>query len=261
MVNDLFNLEGRVAVVTGGAGLIGRALVKGLASFGAHTYIAEIDEDVAEQCAAEFRAIGLRCSTAALDIMDLASISSCVGNVLSKSGAIDVWVNSAYPKAKDWGLAFEKVSIDSWRTAVDGQMTSYCFCCREAAEAMRSRKSGSIINLGSTYGMVGPDFSIYEGTEHTMPAAYAAIKGGIINFTRYLASYYGRDGIRINCLSPGGVENNQAAPFVEKYVRKTLLGRMARPDDIAGAAVFLASDASAYVTGHNLVVDGGWTAT
>lgn len=259
-MNDLFDLNGRVAVVTGGAGLIGRALVEGLAAHGAHTYIAEIDPNVAEKCAAGFRANGLRCSAIVLDIMDVRSISACVAKVLSDSGALDVWINSAYPKTKDWGMPFEKVSVDSWRTAVDGQMNSCCFCCREAAEAMRPQKRGSIINLGSTYGMVGPDFSIYEGTELTMPAAYAAIKGGIINFTRYLASYYGKDGIRVNCISPGGIENRQAAPFVEKYVRKTLLGRMGTPNDIAGAAVYLASDASAYVTGHNLAVDGGWTA-
>jgi NAD(P)-dependent dehydrogenase (short-subunit alcohol dehydrogenase family) len=259
-MKDLFNLNGRVAVVTGGAGLIGRALVEGLAAHGAHSFVAEIDGDVAEKCAAELRAKGLQCSAIALDIMDVSSISACVGKVLSDTGALDVWVNSAYPKTKDWGMAFEKVSVESWRTAVDGQMNSCCFCCREAAEAMRAQKRGSIINLGSTYGMVGPDFSIYEGTALTMPAAYAAIKGGIINFTRYLASYYGKDGIRANCISPGGIENNQAAPFVEKYVRRTLLGRMGKPADIAGAAVYLASDASAYVTGHNLTVDGGWTA-
>lgn len=259
-MKDLFNLNGRVAVVTGGSGLIGRALVEGLATHGAHTFIADVDEVVAEKQALELRSKGLRCSAIALDILDLASISTCISKVLSAEGRLDVWVNNAYPKTKDWGLAFEKVAIESWRTAIDSQMTSYCFCCREAAEAMRPAKRGSIINLGSTYGMVGPDFSIYEGTSLTMPAAYAAIKGGIINFTRYLASYYGKDGIRINCLSPGGVENNQAGPFVEKYVRKTLLGRMARPVDMAGAAVFLAADASAYVTGHNLVVDGGWTA-
>ena len=147
------------------------------------------------------------------------SISAGIAKILSKAGALDVWVNSAYPKSKDWGLAFEKVSIDSWRTAVDSQMTSYCLCCREAAEAMRSRKRGSIINLGSTYGMVGPDFSIYEGTALTMPAAYAAIKGGIINFTRYLASYYAKDGIRFNCISPGGVENNQDSIMLIEQIR------------------------------------------
>lgn len=256
----MFNLDGRVAVVTGGAGLIGYALAQGLATFGAHTFIADINEERAKKCAAELTAKGLRSSALALDILDAASIQAGVSEVLSKTGSLDVWVNSAYPKSKDWGLAFEKVSIEAWRAAVDSQMTSYCVCSREAAEAMRGQKRGSIINLGSTYGMVGPDFSIYEGTTLTMPAAYAAIKGGIINFTRYIASYYAKDGIRCNCISPGGVENSQSPQFVENYVRKTLIGRMAKADDIAGAAVFLASDASAYVTGHNLVVDGGWTA-
>jgi len=256
----MFNLDGRVAVVAGGAGLIGYALAEGLATFGANTFIADINEESTGRYAAELTAKGLRCSAVPLDVLDVASIPAAVAKVLSLAGSLDVWVNSAYPKPKDWGLAFEKVPIESWRAAVDSQMTSYCICCREAAEAMRSQKRGSIINLGSTYGMVGPDFSIYEGTALTMPAAYAAIKGGIINFTRYLASYYAKDGIRFNCISPGGVENNQSDSFVKNYVRKTPLGRMAKPADIAGAAVFLASDASAYVTGHNLVVDGGWTA-
>lgn len=259
-MKNLFNLDGRVAVVTGGVGLIGRGLVEGLATFGAHTYIADVDEEAGERYATELRAKGLLCSSIALNVLEPASISACVSKVLSLSSALDIWVNSAYPKPPDWLLPFEKVPIESWRSSIDGQLNSYCFCCREAAEAMRPQKRGSIINLGSTYGMVGPDFSIYEGTTLTMPAAYAAIKGGIINFTRYLASYYGREGIRVNCISPGGVDRNSANAFVEKYVRKTLLGRMARPVDIAGAVVYLASDASAYVTGHNLAVDGGWTA-
>ena len=229
-MKDMFDLDGRVAVVTGGAGLIGYALAQGLATFGAHTFIADINEDTAGKCAAELTAKGLRCSAVALDILDVASISAGIAKILSKTGALDVWVNSAYPKSKDWGLAFEKVSIDSWRTAVDSQMTSYCLCCREAAEAMRSRKRGSIINLGSTYGMVGPDFSIYEGTALTMPAAYAAIKGGIINFTRYLASYYAKDGIRFNCISPGGVENNQDGS-VRRKIRSQ---NTARKDGQAG---------------------------
>lgn len=125
---------------------------------------------------------------------------------------------------------------------------------------MRTSKKGSIINLGSTYGIVAPDFSIYDGLDMITPATYAAVKGGIINLTRFLASYYGKDGIRVNCISPGGIENHQPEQFICRYESKTPLRRMGTPQDVAGAAVFLASEASSYVTGHNLVVDGGWTA-
>ena len=157
-------------------------------------------------------------------------------------------------------MDLELAQPELWRADVDAHLNGYSFCCREAARAMRTNKRGSIINFGSTYGMVAPDFSIYADLDMTTPAAYAAIKGGIINLTRFLASYYGKDGIRVNCVSPGGIANNQPEVFVQRYVSKTPLGRMGTPRDIAGAVVFLAADASAYVTGHNLVVDGGWTA-
>lgn len=125
---------------------------------------------------------------------------------------------------------------------------------------MKRLGGGSIINIGSTYGVVAPDFSIYEGTQMTMPAAYSAIKGGLITFTKYLAAYYGKDKVRANVVSPGGIFDHQPKSFVEKYSKRVPLGRMGEPSDVAGAVVFLASDASKYVTGHNLMVDGGWTA-
>jgi len=125
---------------------------------------------------------------------------------------------------------------------------------------MKQNGGGSIINLASTYGVVAPDFSIYEGTAMTMPAAYSAIKGGIITFTKYLAIYYAPYKVRVNAISPGGVFDNQDPSFVEHYGKRTPLGRMARPAEIVGGAVYLASDASSYVTGHNLMIDGGWTA-
>jgi NAD(P)-dependent dehydrogenase (short-subunit alcohol dehydrogenase family) len=259
-MSNMFDLEGKVAVVTGGCGLIGRALVEGLAASGASVYIAEVDFSAAEESAAGLTARGLSASAVRLDIRDPDSIAACVGEVVEDAGQLDVWVNSAYPKLAGSWFRPEQVSVEVWRADVDAHMNGYSFCCREAASAMRPRKQGSIVNFGSTYGMVAPDFSLYEGVDMITPATYAAIKGGIINLTRFLASYYGRDGIRVNSVSPGGIANNQPQAFVERYVAKTPLARMGTPEDIAGPVVFLASDASAYVTGHNLVVDGGFTA-
>jgi NAD(P)-dependent dehydrogenase (short-subunit alcohol dehydrogenase family) len=139
-------------------------------------------------------------------------------------------------------------------------MGGYFFASRAAAEIMKRHHNGSIINFASIYGISAPDFGLYKGTSLTMPPAYSAIKGGIIAFTKYLATYYAPYGIRANVVSPGGVENGQPSAFVRRYSQKTPLGRMARPEDLVGAVIYLASDASSYVTGTNLVVDGGWTA-
>lgn len=259
-MKDLFSLDDRVVVVTGGAGLIGRGLVEGFADHHALVYIADIDESAAAAYATELLARGLRARPIFLDIREYESIAACVNEVVGSSGSVDVWVNSAYPKTAGAAVGLEEIHPSLWRQDVDAHLNGYAFCCREAANAMRAAKGGSIINIGSMFGIVAPDFSIYEGLDMTTPAAYAAIKGGIINLTRFFASYYGKHGIRVNCISPGGIVNDQPEVFVERYARRTPLGRMGTPQDVAGAAIFLASDASSYVTGHNLVVDGGWTA-
>jgi NAD(P)-dependent dehydrogenase (short-subunit alcohol dehydrogenase family) len=139
------------------------------------------------------------------------------------------------------------------------QLNSVFLLCQQVLEKMKLQRSGSFINVASIYGMVGPDFSVYEGTALTMPAAYAAIKGGVINFTKYLASYYGPYNVRVNVVSPGGIFDNQPSTFVKNYENKVPLKRMGTPEDIAGSISFLLSDKAAYITGHNLVVDGGWT--
>lgn len=258
-MKNLFDMGGKVAVVTGGAGLIGQSIVKGLAYHGATVYIAEIDLDRAESFKKSLESDGCDIYVISLDITDEASVNESINKIIFQEDRIDVWINDAYPRTKDWGLKLENVPASSWAANVDGHLNGYCMTCRNIAEVMKKQNRGSIINMASIYGVVGPDFSVYEGTEMTMPAAYAAIKGGIINFTRYLASYYGSFGVRVNCISPGGVFDGQDAAFVEKYCKRTPLGRMAVPEDMVGVVIFLASDSSSYMTGQNLVVDGGWT--
>ncbi|QZY54301.1 oxidoreductase [Crassaminicella profunda] len=258
-MKNMFDLSGKVAVVTGGAGLIGKELVKALASYGAKVYIAEINEEIGKKVEKELIKKDLNVVFQKLDITSEESVNDFIKSIINVDKEIDIWVNNAYPRTSDWGLKIEKIPLDSWKQNIDMHLNGYFNCCQKIAEQMKKQENGSIINFGSIYGIVGPDFTIYEETNMTMPAAYAAIKGGIINFTRYLASYYGAWNVRVNCISPGGIFDNQPKKFVEKYSKKTPLKRMGNKAEMNGAIVYLASDASKFVTGHNLAVDGGWS--
>lgn len=255
-MKNLFDLTEKTAVVTGGAGLLGKVIAKSLAAYGATVYVADLNLKSAKVVCSQS---SNQLIPIVLDITKTTSIQSSIQKILRQRKRIDIWINCAYPKTKDWGAIFEKVKASSWKKNIDAHLNGYCFCCQAVAEIMKKQKSGSIINMASIYGVQGPDFSIYENTNMTMPAAYSVIKGGIVNFTRYLACYYGKYNVRINTVSPGGVLNGQPKTFIEKYSRKTPLKRMATPEDIVGAVLFLAASASSYVTGHNLVIDGGLT--
>jgi NAD(P)-dependent dehydrogenase (short-subunit alcohol dehydrogenase family) len=255
MYRNLFSCKDKVALVTGGLGLIGKEIVRGLSDFGASVCVADINERETEWlknlAAVHFQP---------LDITSEGSIRQAVEGVVRQFMKIDILVNCAYPRTGDWGARCEDVSFDSWKMNVNSHLGGYFLCCQKVAEKMKRQGGGSIINLASIYGIVAPDFSIYEGTPMTMPVAYSAIKGGIIAFSKYMSSYYAKDNIRVNCVSPGGIFDKQSNSFVEKYNANTPLARMGTPEDIVGAVLYLASDASLYVTGHNLIVDGGWTA-
>lgn len=254
MYKKIFSCKDKVAVVTGGAGLIGREIVRALADFGAKVYCADIVKK-------KIVTGKIRHSIKYLDfdIRSEHSIESALKKIGLKEKHLDILVNCAYPRTGDWTDELEKVSFKSWKKNVDYHMGGYFMTSKLAAQMMKSHAGGTIINLASIYGIAAPDFSIYEDTNMTMPVAYAAIKGGIISFTKYLAAYYGKYNIRVNAISPGGILNNQAPTFVQKYSKKTMLGRMGTSADIVGAVVYLCSDAAAYVTGANIVVDGGWT--
>ncbi len=245
----MIDLKDKIIVVVGGKGMLGKEFVKQIRANGGIA----IDADI--NLKSDIEAHELECN-----ITDEASISNLIAVVLKKFGRIDGWVNTAYPRTDDWGTKIDTISFDSWKKNVDMHMNGYFIASKLAIDAMLPAKSGSLINISSIYGVVGPDFTVYEGTEMTMPAAYSAIKGGLTNLGQYLASYYGKSGIRVNTISPGGIFDNQPASFLENYNKKVPLKRMGTPQDIAPAVVYLLSDASSYVTGHNLIIDGGWTA-
>lgn len=244
----VFRCDGMVVVVTGGCGLIGREVCAGLVAQGARVFSA----DVSPETPAGVEPV-------AMDITVDASVKAAFADIAERAERIDALVNCAYPRTADWSAHLDDVEMDSWRANVDWHLGGYFLCCREAAARMPPT-GGSIVNTASIYGIVGPTWSVYEGTGMTMPVAYSAIKSGILGLTRFLATAWGPRGIRVNAISPGGVEDGQPAGFIERYAANTPLGRMAEARDIVGPTVFLVSDASAYVTGHNLVVDGGWTA-
>jgi NAD(P)-dependent dehydrogenase (short-subunit alcohol dehydrogenase family) len=257
-VLKLFRLDQKVALVTGGAGIYGTHICRALAEAGAKVIVAARKLERCEGLATDLRTEGLDAIAASLDLASGDSISNVRDWISSNFGRLDILVNNAVARA---GGDLGTVSEDEWESAMRVNSTGLFLACKTFAELMVAQRSGVIINIASIYGVVGPDFDIYEGTELTNPANYSFAKGGMINFSRYMASYYGRFGIRVNTISPGGFRTaDQPNRFVEQYSRRTLLKRMATDDDIKGAIVFLASDASAYVTGQNLLVDGGWTA-
>lgn len=241
-------LKDNVIIVTGGRGLLGRDIIEKIIAEGGFCINVDINHETTTDLSS------IKC-----DITNESSILECIGTIISKYNRIDGLVNNAYPRTSDWGNKFEDINYQSWQKNVDWQLNSYFFFTQQVSKFMVKQKSGSIINMSSVYGIVGPDFSVYDGTSMTMPAAYSAIKGGLLNFTRYLASYLGPHNIRVNAVSPGGIFDNQNPLFVEKYNAKVPMRRMGLPDDISPAVVFLLSEESKYITGQNLAVDGGWT--
>jgi NAD(P)-dependent dehydrogenase (short-subunit alcohol dehydrogenase family) len=241
------NLINKVIIVTGGNGLIGESIVDELNNEGAFVVNADIKE------VDELNNIFF------CDVTNENSVINLTRKVLAKFGRIDGFVNNAYPRTNDWGNKFEDIKYESWKENIDIQLNSVFITTKVVLEAMKKQGYGSIVNVASIYGVVAPDFSIYEDTNMTMPAAYSAIKGGVISYSKYLASYFGKYGIRVNCVSPGGIINNQPNEFVNRYTKKVPLSRMANPKDISPAISFLLSDKANYITGQNLIIDGGLT--
>lgn len=257
----MFDLTNKTIIITGGTGLLGSAFSKACAEYGANVVIVDIKERKGNNLVKKIKKetgndtlIFQKC-----DITNRKDIMNLIESTLNKFKKIDVLVNNAYPRNKNFGAKFEDVSYEDFCENISLHLGGYFLITKEVSEVMKKQSHGNIINIASIYGFSAPDFRIYKGTDMTMPVEYSAIKGGIINFTKYLATYLAEYAIRVNCISPGGIFNNQPKSFVKKYSEKTPMGRMGKPEDIVGGLIYLASDASLYITGHNLIIDGGWS--
>ncbi len=272
-IHKKFDLTGRVAVVTGGVGLLGAEFCRTLAEAGAAVAVVDLNASASHGTADALTKNGYKALAVPTDITQPDSVNAMVGKVLSEFGRLDILVNSAAldpkfdPDAAKKGIApgaFEDYPLEDWNAALNVNLTGMFLTTQACVKQMiAQRKKGSIVNICSTYGLNGPDQRIYvrDGQRVAFkPVYYTVTKAGVMGFTKYLAAYYAGTEIRVNALTPGGVFNNHEEYFVKNYSARTILGRMANKDEMNGALLFLASDASSYMTGNNVVVDGGWTA-
>jgi NAD(P)-dependent dehydrogenase (short-subunit alcohol dehydrogenase family) len=264
----LFDLSDQVAFVTGASGILGSTYANALAEYGANVVLVDLNGESLERQAQDLRgAYGRPVMTLALDVSRADAVANAVALVEDSFGPISILLNNAASKGSDLSAFFaptEAYSIETWREIMSVNVDGVFLVAREIGTRMAKRGSGSIVNIASIYGVVGPDQRIYEGSRYmdmaiNTPAVYAASKAGVVGLTRYLATLWGDRGVRVNTLTPGGVESGQNDIFRDRYAARTPLGRMARRDEMVGAVLYLASPASSYVTGHNLVVDGGWS--
>jgi len=271
--DSLFRLDGKVCVVTGSLGLLGREHLRALGGYGAKLVVTDRDHSACAALAGELGAMGLEVLAQGADVTDKDSVERLNEAVISRFGRVDVVVNNAALDEKVEAKAgpelleaskFENLSVDTFRRALDVNVTGVFLVSQVLGRSMVERRQGSIVNVASTYGLVAPDQALYRDKDGRQmfykSAAYPTTKGAVVQLTRYLAAYWGALGVRVNALCPGGVSNGQNEDFVVRYAAKTPLGRLATREDYHGAVVFLASDASSYMTGAMLVVDGGFTA-
>ena len=264
------SLEGKTAVITGGAGILGKHFSEGLAGCGSHVVVVDLNEKEGEMIARDLtRRYGQQCISIVCDVSEPTSVSSMVDEVMKQFGDIHILHNNAASKSSNleaFFTPFEEYTLGQWREVTKVNLDGMFLVAQAVGRKMVERnKGGSIIQTASIYGLLGPDSRIYEGSSYmgisiNTPAVYSATKAAVIGLTKYLATYWADKNIRVNCITPGGAESGQNDTFKKKYSNRVPLGRMAQPEEMVGALLYLASNASSYVTGQNIIVDGGLSA-
>jgi len=262
-IKQLFDLSGKVIILTGSSGFLGSQFADGFSQVGANVVLGDINYGKSKKLEKILgKKYNVKPLAAKLDVTNKNSIKRMISKVIKKFSKIDVLINNAYFYEGLGGrsISFEEFPLSIWNKALNVNLTGAFLCSQEVGKIMVRQKQGVIINISSIYGMVGADQRIYGKGGNRSTSVYATTKGGVLNLTRYLAAYWRKTGVRVNSITFGGIKNNQNRNFIRNYSGKTMLGRMATPNECVGALLFLASDASSYMTGSNLIVDGGWTA-
>jgi len=262
---DLFRLDGRVAIITGAAGLLGMQHAYALGDLGAHVVLTDISDNLNQRQTHEIaQKNSVQVVTLAADVTQRESWDAVLSRVMRDFGRVDVLVNNAaftnQSQSADFAAPFPEFPLVDWQQILEVNLTGTFLGCQVIGQQMLEQQSGSIINLASLYGVVSPNHRMYPDTGIYQPVAYSVSKAGVLALTRYLATLWADKGVRVNSITPGGVFNEHSGLFYERYCQLSPAGRMADKTEMRGAIVYLASDASAYCTGHNLIVDGGWTA-
>lgn len=253
-------LNGNVVVITGGAGRLGRVFAEAVMEAGGRVVLADVAEALrADHVAALVERHGASVMPHVVDITSAERLDALIAAAVERFGRVDALVNNAYPRNANYGRRFEEVAYADVVENVGMHAGGYLLASQRFLALFKRQGHGNIVNLSSIYGVVAPRFGVYDGTDMTMPVEYALIKSGIIHLTKYIASYHRGQGIRCNCISPGGIRAGQPQAFLDRYNAQGTNKGMLDPQDVCGALLFLLSDASAYVNGQNIVVDDGWS--
>jgi NAD(P)-dependent dehydrogenase (short-subunit alcohol dehydrogenase family) len=261
---NFFDLSGKIALITGCAGLLGKQHAIALGNYGAKIYGADIDF---AQLQARFPSIskkyGFEFIPIQLDVTKETQWEEACNRIIEREGRIDILVNNAgftnTTSSEDFSKSADSFPLDAWNDILQVNLTGSFLGCKIVGSAMLEQGAGSIINIASLYGVVSPNHQIYRDTEISQPIAYSVSKGGVISLTKYLGTLWAKKGVRVNCLTPGGVYDGHTDPFLKRFANLNPIGRMLDKEELRGGIVFLASEASSHVVGHNLIIDGGWT--